>query len=108
MPVPARLQPLTADHDPALRWAELVELVAALVDAELSDDEHDRALDYLEANLPGAAVQDLIDWPGDWFGNRWLEEVALAPEDVAFYALERAGRELPGAPDDYEPPFPPR
>ena len=106
MPIPARLSALTPAFDPDLRWAELVGLVAALVDAELDDEAHERALDYVDANLPGAKLQDLIDWPGDWFGNRWLEEVALAPEDVAFYALARSGRELVDAPPDYEPPFP--
>jgi hypothetical protein len=48
----------------------------------------------------------LIEWPGEWFGNRWMEEVCLAPDEVALYTLARCGRDLPGVPCDPELPFP--
>ena len=109
--IPARLRPLLATDpppwDPQLTWDELVDLLTAALEQELDEPTTKRALDFLEANLPGARLRDLIDWPGEWFGNRWLEEATLAPDDVAYYALTRSGRELPGAPSDPDLPFPP-
>lgn len=88
--------------DEALSWDELVEVLALVQAGELSDELHELALAYLERNLPGAQVAELLLWPGQWFGNRWYEEIALAPEELASHLLERCGRDLPGAPSDEE------
>ena len=84
--------------DPALTFAELVELLDALLAEALDEDARALALRYLDANLPDAEVALLLEWPGEWFGNRWFEEAALSPEEIAGYALERCERELPGQP----------
>ncbi|MBL4847491.1 MAG: hypothetical protein JKY65_18390 [Planctomycetes bacterium] len=103
--IPTRIGPLLrpeakAAWDPLLVWDELVTLLALVQAGELSELDHDLVLAYLDANLPDAAVAELISWPGEWFGNRWYEEVALLPEEAAGHLLERCGRDLPGAPDD--------
>ena len=84
--------------DPELTFAELVELLDALLAEALDDTAREAALRYLDVNLPEAEVGLLLEWPGEWFGNRWFEEAALSPEEVAGYALERCERELPGQP----------
>lgn len=107
--IPSRVRPLLGDEprlDPDLSWAELLALVVAFLEEELDAPTREQALRFLEANLPGARLGDLIEWPGEWFGNRWLEEVVLAPEELAYYALARSGRELDDAPRDPELPFP--
>ena len=104
-----RLLPLLSAEarlDPELTWSELIGLLTALLEHELNETTGERVLGFLECNLPGARVRELIEWPGQWFGNRWLEEVVLGPEEVALYALARSGRELPGVPFDPELPFP--
>ena len=102
--IPARVGPLlaAAGWDPELEWDELVEVLALVQAGELPDPLHEQALAFLETNLPGAQVAELLQWPGQWFGNRWYEEIALGPDEVAGHLLERCGRELPGAPQDDE------
>lgn len=95
--VRARLE-LEPSFDPDLRWDELVTLLAGLLAGELEEDE-EPVLAYLEVNLPGAAVGELLAWPGEWFGNRWYEEEAFTPEEAAGHLLDRCGRELPDAPE---------
>ena len=99
-----RIEPLLGPEgevawDPLLEWDELVGLLAHVLAGDLPELTHEGALAYLDANLPDAKVAELISWPGEWFGNRWYEEVALLPEEAAGHLLERCGRELPGAPD---------
>jgi hypothetical protein len=92
--------------DPELTWDELLAAVTAVVEADLEPDEREGVLRVLDVNLPGGRLRELLDWPGEWFGNRWMEEIALNPEEVSFYTLARSGRELPGVPADPELPFP--
>jgi hypothetical protein len=100
--IPARVRRLLLSEprlDPALGWDELVTLLAHLQVGDLPDEDEAQTLAYLEVNLPGAQVGELLAWPGEWFGNRWYEEVALLPEEAAGHLLERCGRDLPGAPE---------
>lgn len=92
--------------DPQLTWGELHGLMTAVLEFVLDEPVRARALDFLELNMPGARLRELIDWPGEWFGNRWMEEIVLGPEEVALYALARSGREVPGLPFEPELPFP--
>jgi hypothetical protein len=94
MPVPPRLHGREPALDSALTRAELEALVDVVLQDEGSGQEQDWALAFLEANLPGARVRLLIEWPGEWFGNRWFEEVAFSADEVVGHALERCGREL--------------
>ena len=88
--------------DAELVFAELVELLDALLAEALDEDARAAALRYLDANLPDAEIELLLEWPGEWFGNRWFEEAALSPEEIAGYALERCERRLPGQPPEDE------
>jgi hypothetical protein len=83
-------------YDPDLTLERLVEVIDQVIADGVDDlDERQQArLAFLEANLPGAKIAELIQWPGEWFGNRWFEEVALTADEVAQHALERCGREL--------------
>lgn len=96
--LPLRLKALLESpaYDPDLSWDELVELVALLVEEVLPDALHEGAVAFLDLNLPGAKVAELIEWPGQWLGNRWFEEATFLPEELAHHALERSGRELRG------------
>lgn len=104
--IPPRILPLLGadpSHDPALVWDELVTLLALLQDGELPEvgkgEDEGAVLAYLEVNLPNAKVGELLAWPGEWFGNRWYEELGLLPEEAAGHLLDRCGRDLPGAPE---------
>lgn len=105
--IPARIRPLLTSgpvFDPALSWEELVTLLAHLLEGDLSPEEEAWSLSYLELNLPDAQVGELLAWPGEWFGNRWYEELALTPEEAAGHLLDRCGREVAGAPE-FDPEF---
>jgi len=97
VPLPKRLRaprPVDAQAslDPALTWAELVAVIGAVLEGDLDEDERDYALRFLESNLPGAEITRLIEWPGEWLGNRWFEEATLSPEEIAEHALGRCER----------------
>jgi hypothetical protein len=96
MSVPHRLDGCDPVLDPALTRGELEALVGLVLEGEASDEVEEWALTFLEANLPGAEVKLLIEWPGEWFRNRWFEEVAFTPPEVVDHALERCGRVLGG------------
>jgi len=68
---------------------------SSVVAAELGAPE----LDWLDVQLPGAEVADLIYWPRTWFQNEKAAEVALTPEQLVYAAAQRSGRSLPGAPE---------
>lgn len=100
--IPSRVRPLLVEvpsFDSGLSWDELVTLLAHLLEGDLPDEDEARTLAYLEVNLPQAEVAELLAWPGEWFGNRWYEELALLPEEAAGHLLDRCGRDLPGAPE---------
>ena len=72
-------------------------------------------LAWLEAQFPGANMNDLIYWPDEWFGDASLfrdkngafkPESNLTNDQLLAYAIAKSGRKLPGAPKDVALPFP--
>lgn len=96
-------------------WPELLAVAESVRSAELPDEAaQSYYLHWLEANLPGANVSDLIYWPNVWFGDdslfldrfhQFKPEAELTAAQVLRYALLRSGRELPDVPE-VELPFP--
>jgi hypothetical protein len=80
-----------------LKYDEVRSVVAALRGA-LSEAETGYFLEWLDCNLPGADLSDLLFWPNEWFDDPALRDVNLSDDQIVHYAMNRAGRMLPGAP----------
>jgi hypothetical protein len=94
---PARVADLT--------YLELRAVLDEVLSARLSEAEGTYFVFWLEANLPGANVSDLIYWPNEWFKDQSMLHVALTPDQLLGYAMTASGRVLPDAPR-VELPYP--
>lgn len=101
--------------DQELLYSEAIAVLGAVSTAALPEAESVYYLRWLEAQLPGAKVSDLIYWPDEWFGNAALfrdaggafkPEAELSHDQILAYAMAKSGRKLPGAPTDVTLPFP--
>jgi len=84
-----------------LNYAELREVLEAVVACDIDEASQAFYLRWLEANLPGSNVADLIFFPAEWFGNEQLR-VELSPDEILGYALRKSGRHVRDAPSDVE------
>ena len=98
-----------------LRYSEARDVLEAIGDADLSESATTYYLAWLEAQLPGSNISDLIYWPDEWFGDASLfrdEHGAFKSENnltnalILAYAMAKSGRLLQGAPIDVKLPFP--
>lgn len=91
-----------------LRYDELRSVLQAVATAEMDAAELTFYLHWLEANLPGSGISDLIYWPDHWFkdpGNAELLHAELTPDQILAYAMMRSGRVVSGAPSNVARPF---
>lgn len=91
-------------HD--LTYAELHEVLQCVCNAELSEAVNSYYLEWLEANLPGANMIDLIYNTHDWFRDEALLRVDLSADQIAAYAMAKSGRAFPDAPAGVPMPYP--
>ena len=89
---------------PDLTYPELREVLCARLALELSDAVDSYFLGWLEVNLPGSNVSNLIYWPNIWFGDESINE--LSHDQILAYAMARSGRCFPDAPADVPMPYP--
>lgn len=89
-----------------LTYPELRAVLEGLLPARLSEAEQSYYLGWLEANLPGSNVSDLIYWPNEWFKDQSMLHVELTPDQLLGYAMRASGQVIPGAPEDVELPYP--
>ncbi|MBN9120409.1 MAG: hypothetical protein J0I06_14835 [Planctomycetes bacterium] len=90
---------------PDLTYDEFRDVLRSAVGNELSEAVASYYLNWLEANLPGANVSDLLYWPNEWFRDEAMLQVELTPDQVLAYAMARSGRRVPGAPADVPMPY---
>lgn len=93
-----------------LRYEELKAVVEAFGVAGFSDEaESAWFLDWLEVNLPGSNISDLMFWPNVWFGDDSLfldenrcfrPEAELTVDQILRFAMLKSGRLLPDAPPE--------
>lgn len=91
---------------PDLSYAELRAVLEEQISGSLSEPECYYYLDWLDANLPGANVSDLIYWPNEWFKDESLLQVEFTPDQILAYAMAKCGRTVPGAPAGVPMPYP--
>lgn len=98
-----------------LLYSEARDVLDAFGDADLSESAKIFYLSWLEAQLPGSDISDLIFWPDVWFGDASLfrdkhgafkPESELTTDQILGYAMAKSGRRLEGAPMDMKLPFP--
>jgi hypothetical protein len=89
-----------------LTYAELREVLAAVLAVEIREPELGYFIDWLEANLPGSNITNLIYWPNHWFQNESLLHAELSPDQILAYAMRQSGRTVPGAPENIPMPYP--
>lgn len=98
-----------------LRYSEARDVLEALGKAEMSESATIYYLAWLEAQLPGSNISDLIYWPDEWFGDASLfrdehgafkSECELSSDQILGYAMAKSGRQLQRAPIDVKLPFP--
>lgn len=101
--------------DKDLVYSEAVAVLDAVSTAAVSEGEIGYYLGWLEAQFPGANMNDLIYWPDEWFGDASLfrdangafkPESELSSDQVLAYAMAKSVRKLPDAPKDVRLPFP--
>ena len=97
-------------------YEEIKAVLQAVGQVEFTD-QADLAyyLEWLETNLPGSNISDLMYWPNQWFqdDSRFLDENGcfkpgneLNDDQVLRYAMLKSGRMVPHSPDDVPLPFP--
>ena len=91
---------------PDLSYPELREVLRSFLDQELSETVESYFLAWLEANLPGAKVSELIYWPNQWFNDESLLNAEFTPDQFLAYAMAKSGRQVPGAPANVPMPYP--
>jgi hypothetical protein len=91
---------------PDLNYEELREVLRSAVGNELSEAVASYFLNWLEANLPGANISDLIYWPNQWFNDDAMLQVELTPDQILAYAIAKSGRSFPDAPTGVPMPYP--
>src|SRR5262249_21972162 len=79
-----------------LTYEELRSVFQAVMAAELPPAQHSYFLGWLEENLPGSRMSDLIYWPNHWFKDEAMLHVELTADQVLAYALLKSGRTVPG------------
>jgi hypothetical protein len=89
-----------------LTYAELRDVLAEVLAGKLPWVDAHYFLSWLDANLPGGYISDLIYWPNDWFHNDDLLHLELTHDQALAYAMAKSGRRLPDAPEDVPLPYP--
>lgn len=96
-------------------YSEVLAVIDAVTNLEVSESELDYYLGWLEAQFPGANLNGLIYWPDVWFGDASLfrdangafkPEAELSNDQILAYAMAKSGRTLPGSPTAATLPFP--
>lgn len=87
----------TPEPYPGLTYEELVAIVEAVLETEMSDDHVSFYLETIELTLPGANVEELLFWPGEWFCDDSMDEADLNEFQIANYLLAWTRRMLPGS-----------
>jgi hypothetical protein len=91
---------------PDLTYTELRDALEGVLSAVLSEAEQGYCIGWLETNLPGANVSDLIYWPNEWFADEAMFHIELTADQILAYAMARSGRRIPGAPENVPLPYP--
>lgn len=89
-----------------LTHAELEAVMEAVCHEELSEAELGFYLEWLDANLPGVSVIDLLYHPEQWFGYVPQLASTMTPRQLLAYAMHAAGRTFPDAPRGVTLPVP--
>jgi hypothetical protein len=89
-----------------LTYSELRSVLDEVQTAVSSEAELGYYLGWLETNLPGANISDLIYWPNEWFADDAMFHVELTADQILAYAMARSGRRIPGAPENVPLPHP--
>ena len=101
--------------DDDLRYSEALAVLEAVTNVAVSESENHYYTSWLEAQLPGGNISDLIYWPDEWFSDASLftdangafkPEAKLSNDQILAYAMAKSGRRLPGAPENVVLPFP--
>jgi hypothetical protein len=96
-------------------YSESLAVLNAVSTAAVSEAEIGYYLGWLEAQFPGANMNNLIYWPDEWFGDASLfrdangafkPESEMSADQILAYAMAKSARKLPGAPTDVAMPFP--
>lgn len=82
---------------PGLTYEELVAIIDAVLETEMSDDDVSFYLQTIELTLPGADVEELLFWPDQWFRDESMSDVDLNEFQIANYLLAWTRRMLPGS-----------
>jgi hypothetical protein len=98
LPAPALVEDLGYD--------ELRSVLEAVIAAQPPDGELSYYLTWLEKNLPGSGISDLIYWPNEWFKDPDKLHIDLTLDQILRYAMLRSNREFAGAPEHVSLPFP--
>ncbi|MBL8795298.1 MAG: hypothetical protein JNM56_15440 [Planctomycetia bacterium] len=102
-------------YDKDAVYSEVRAVLDAVSNVAIPEGEFGYYLGWLEAQFPGANMNDLIYWPDQWFGDASLfreangafkPESELSPDQILGYAMAKSGRKLKGAPRDVALPFP--
>jgi hypothetical protein len=91
---------------PDLTYDELRAVLQSVSGNELSEAVASYYLNWLEVNLPGAGISDLLYWPNQWFNDDAMLQVELTPDQILAYAMARSGRTFPDAPANVPMPYP--
>ena len=103
----------TFDKDVA--YSEALAVLDAVSTAAIPEAHISYYLGWLEAQFPGANMNDLIYWPDEWFveaslfrdaNGAFKPESELSLDQILAYAMAKSGRKLPGTPKDVTLPFP--
>jgi hypothetical protein len=96
-------------------YSEALAVLDTVSAAAVPEGEIGYYLGWLEAQFPGANMNNLIYWPYEWFDDVSLirdangafkPESELSNDQVLAYAMAKSGRKLRGAPKDVALPFP--
>ncbi len=82
-----------------LTYGELEAVMEALCQTGLPEADNDFFMEWVEANLPGARIVELIFYPEEWFGYVSPRFNELTPRQLLAYARHRAGRVFEDAPE---------
>jgi hypothetical protein len=91
---------------PDLTYDELREVLRSVRAVELSEAVQSHFLNWLEVNLPGANISDLIYWPNEWFNDEAMLHVELSDDRMLAYAMAKSGRHFPDALAGVTMPYP--
>lgn len=102
-------------YDARVAYSEVLAVLEAFITVSVSEWEMSYYLHWLEAQFVGSKMNDLINWPDEWFGDASLfrnangafkPEAEMTNDQILAYAMRKSGRRLADAPQNIVLPFP--